>query len=144
MNRTLVALLVAGALIVGRAVSGDEAEPAPQPADRYLDLARQYAEVLSPEELEKEATALEAKLKEAKAARELQRVRAELEAILKDHAGTEAAKAAGEMLKPPEKLVPVNDPFGGAGSPFPQPSFDGEPFHTADEVPVRPRPKSEQ
>ena len=123
MRRVLLAaLIVVGAVVVCRAVSGDpqpalqgaQSEPVrievESPLDpkqsRYLELARQYALILASDELEKEAAVLEAKLNEARAARKLhdiqeqfEGIQEQLERVVNEHAGTGAAKAAEEMLK---------------------------------------------
>ena len=67
--------------------------------ERFSDLSRQYAETLSEEELQQEIAALEAKLVEAQARRDMERIRTDLEKLIQKYPGTGAARAAEEMLK---------------------------------------------
>lgn len=67
----------------------------------FAELAQKYAEILPADELEQEIAALERKLTEARAARQLRGIRIELERVVQEFPDTQAAKAATRMLQQP-------------------------------------------
>lgn len=75
-------------------------------AAHFLEVAKQYAETLEADELEQEIAALERKLTEARAARQLRGIRTELERVVQEFPDTQAAKAATRMLQPPGGEAP--------------------------------------
>ena len=76
-------------------------------AAHFVEVAKQYAETLEADELDQEIAALERKLTEARAARQLRGIRTELEKVVREFPNTEAAKAATRMLQQPGGDAPL-------------------------------------
>ena len=92
-----------GGVRIGLASAAEPVAAAEGPRERaahFVEVAQRYAEILAADELEQEIAALERKLTEARAARQLRGIRTELERVVQEFPDTEAAKAATRMLQP--------------------------------------------
>ena len=123
-------------------------EPAPNdPQSVYLDLARQKAQLLTPEALERETQLLRKELVELQATQKLKDAEAQLQRVIEEHPNTTAAERARRMLQsmgPP--LVPIpDDPFGKNEYRRPQlaPSTFDYVDPIEDSVPARRAPKTQ-
>ena len=98
---------------------GDDVDHAAVPAattlSKWQNVTAQFAESASVEELQHELAVLEAKLAQIRARQVLDGISSQLEELVQKYPQTEAATAAGEMLKrkslPQRSLAPTADPI---------------------------------
>ncbi len=98
-------------IVIGPAQKADEdrQEIEANPQDVYLELVRQKIQLLTPEELGRETQSLRMELLELQATRKLREAERQLQQLILEHPGSQAAARAKNMLEKGPALRPVPD-----------------------------------